>query len=378
MALLALTVPSSLSALAAPEGDKVGDLIPAPTQRWGTPDGQKPQVTTTLKYDGGAVQPGQKVNVKADIRFDVHQGKHPEVFRPYVRVAVPKIFDVNIDDVKVPGPVKTKVVDAGTDKDGNKLFDIYFNYNEWAGDFDAEMPKLAEAIGAIPESGNVLGDGPVAKSGQTYTAIIPVKVKPDVTAAQLQDLREGKSGAKLAIQGRASVSLEGETGDYKSNIGDFGDFPEDKILQGDHCLVRSDFETGFTPEDDYGVWLRGLALSTRGVDYHGEGTVVRSLSGLKLRQLVPAKGLDANQIITITPRTGAEPIVLKSNIGANADVREQNNLKVYHHPNKNREARELMGMADIIRVRPSGSASELYGYTWDTPEYHPDWGNVPK
>ena len=51
--------------------------------------------------------------VKADIRFDVHQGKHPEVFRPYVRVAVPKIFDVNIDDVKVPGPVKTKVVDAG-------------------------------------------------------------------------------------------------------------------------------------------------------------------------------------------------------------------------------------------------------------------------
>ena len=69
MALLALTVPSSLSALAAPEGDKVGDLIPAPTQRWGTPDGQKPQVTTTLKYDGGAVQPGQKVNVKADIRM---------------------------------------------------------------------------------------------------------------------------------------------------------------------------------------------------------------------------------------------------------------------------------------------------------------------
>ena len=124
--------------------------------------------------------------------------------------------------------------------------------------------------------------------------------------------------------------------------------------------------------------MRGLALSTRGVDYHGEGTVVRSLSGLKLRQLVPAKGLDANQIITTTPRTGAEPIVLKSNIGANADVREQNNLKVYHHPNKTREARELMGMADIIRVRPSGSASELYGYTWDTPEYHPDWGNVPK
>ncbi|MDK7229063.1 hypothetical protein QP444_07205 [Winkia sp. UMB1185] len=31
VALLALTVPSSLSALAAPEGDKVGDLIPAPT-----------------------------------------------------------------------------------------------------------------------------------------------------------------------------------------------------------------------------------------------------------------------------------------------------------------------------------------------------------
>lgn len=84
------------------------------------------------------------------------------------------------------------------------------------------------------------------------------------------------------------------------------------------------------------------------------------------------------RFITTTPRTGAEPIVLKSNIGANADVREQNNLKVYHHPNKTREARELMGMADIIRVRPSGSASELYGYTWDTPEYHPDWGNVPK
>ena len=73
-----------------------------------------------------------------------------------------------------------------------------------------------------------------------------MKVKPDVTAAQLRDLREGKSGAKLAIQGRASVSIEGETGDFKSNIVDFGDFLEDKILQGDHWLVRSDFETGFT------------------------------------------------------------------------------------------------------------------------------------
>ncbi|WP_032841327.1 SdrD B-like domain-containing protein [Gardnerella vaginalis] len=379
------------------------DLIPAPTQHFGKPDGKLPEVRTSISYvDGDStdnhadtnktnkiLRPGSKLTLRATAKFIVPEAG--DVFRPYLRLAIPKILTVNANDFVVDaGSVANKVVQISDSKSfdnhnlGNyNLFDVYFNYNEWSSDFANEMPYLA-AIKGVNHSGNVLSNGDVVKNNQTVSIEIPTVVDSNANTSDLVDLQNYKKGVKPLIQGRVSYMPFPTPIEYTSTIGGLKDFPNDKILQDNPCLVRSDLVTGWDGRDDYGFWFTGLSMETSGVDYDSRSTMVESQNGVWLPQLIPAN-IEHNQFVTIY-RNGNDnnPIKLRFKIpfgskdyalNGTKQVFKNHHLTVFRSPNNNDEARKIMANIGIEKV--AYGDTEVFGDILDS-KYFDGWGTVPK
>ncbi|MFU0527476.1 SdrD B-like domain-containing protein [Gardnerella vaginalis] len=379
------------------------DLIPAPTQHFGKPDGKLPEVRTSISYvDGDStdnhadtnktnkiLRPGSKLTLRATAKFIVPEAG--DVFRPYLRLAIPKILTVNANDFVVDaGSVANKVVQISDSKSfdnhnlGNyNLFDVYFNYNEWSSDFANEMPYLA-AIKGVNHSGNVLSNGDVVKNNQTVSIEIPTVVDSNANTSDLVDLQNYKKGVKPLIQGRVSYMPFPTPIEYTSTIGGLKDFPNDKILQDNPCLVRSDLVTGWDGRDDYGFWFTGLSMETSGVDYDGRRTMVKSQNGVFLPQLVPAN-IEHNQFVTIYRNwNDNDPIKLRFKIpfgsknyalNGTKQVFKNHHLTVFRSPNNNDEARKIMANIGIEKV--AYGDTEVFGDILDS-KYFDGWGTVPK
>lgn len=379
------------------------DLIPAPTQHFGKPDGKLPEVRTSISYvDGDStdnhadtnktnkiLRPGSKLTLRATAKFIVPEAG--DVFRPYLRLAIPKILTVNANDFVVDaGSVANKVVQISDSKSfdnhnlGNyNLFDVYFNYNEWSSDFANEMPYLA-AIKGVNHSGNVLSNGDVVKNNQTVSIEIPTVVDSNANTSDLVDLQNYKKGVKPLIQGRVSYMPFPTPIEYTSTIGGLKDFPNDKILQDNPCLVRSDLVTGWDGRDDYGFWFTGLSMETSGVDYDSRSTMVESQNGVWLPQLIPAN-IEHNQFVTIY-RNGNDnnPIKLRFKIpfgskdytlNRTKQALKNHHLTVFRSPNNNAEARKIMGNIGIEKVAYENT--EVFGDILDS-KYFDGWGTVPE
>lgn len=379
------------------------DLIPAPTQHFGKPDGKLPEIRTSISYvDGDStdnhantnktnkiLRPGSKLTLRATAKFIVPEAG--DVFRPYLRLAIPKILTVNANDFVVDaGSVANKVVQISDSKSfgnhnlGNyNLFDVYFNYNEWSPDFATEMPYLA-AIKGVNHSGNVLSNGDVIKNNQTVSIEIPTVVNSNANTSDLVDLQNYKKGVKPLIQGRVSYMPFPTPIEYTSTIGGLRDFPNDRILQKNPCLVRSDLVTGWDGRDNYGFWFTGLSMETSGVDYDSRSTMVESQNGVWLPQLIPAN-IEHNQFVTIY-RNGNDnnPIKLRFKIpfgskdyalNGTKQVFKNHHLTVFRSPNNNDEARKIMGNIGIEKV--AYGDTEVFGDILDS-KYFDGWGTVPK
>lgn len=379
------------------------DLIPAPTQHFGKPDGKLPEIRTSISYvDGDStdnhadtnktnkiLRPGSKLTLRATAKFIVPEAG--DVFRPYLRLAIPKILTVNANDFVVDaGSVANKVVQISDSKSfdnhnlGNyNLFDVYFNYNEWSSDFANEMPYLA-AIKGVNHSGNVLSNGDVIKNNQTVSIEIPTVVDSNAKTSDLVDLQNYKKGVKPLIQGRVSYMPFPTPMEYTSTIGGLKDFPNDKILQKNPCLVRSDLVTGWDGRDNYGFWFTGLSMETSGVDYDSRSTMVESQNGVWLPQLIPAN-IEHNQFVTIY-RNGNDnnPIKLRFKIpfgskdytlNGTKQALKNHHLTVFRSPNNNAEARKIMGNIGIEKVAYENT--EVFGDILDS-KYFDGWGTVPK
>ncbi|MFU0518681.1 SdrD B-like domain-containing protein [Gardnerella vaginalis] len=379
------------------------DLIPAPTQHFGKPDGKLPEVRTSISYvDGDStdnhadtnktnkiLRPGSKLTLRATAKFIVPEAG--DVFRPYLRLAIPKILTVNANDFVVDaGSVANKVVQISDSKSfdnhnlGNyNLFDVYFNYNEWSSDFANEMPYLA-AIKGVNHSGNVLSNGDVVKNNQTVSIEIPTVVDSNANTSDLVDLQNYKKGVKPLIQGRVSYMPFPTPIEYTSTIGGLKDFPNDKILQDNPCLVRSDLVTGWDGRDDYGFWFTGLSMETSGVDYDSRSTMVESQNGVWLPQLIPAN-IEHNQFVTIY-RNGNDnnPIKLRFKIpfgskdytlNGTKQALKNHHLTVFRSPNNNDEARKIMANIGIEKVAYENT--EVFGDILDS-KYFDGWGTVPE
>lgn len=413
-----LTASLSSSALAQPSNDNAFtnhesiptnkssinniDLIPAPTQHFGKPDGKLPKVRTSISYvDGDSIdnhantnktnkilRPGSKLTLRATAEFIVPEGG--DVFRPYLRLAIPKILTVNANDFVVDaGNVANKVVQISDSKSfgnhnlGNyNLFDVYFNYNEWSSDFATEMPHLA-SIKGVNHSGNVLSNGDVIKNNQTVSIEISTVVASNAKTSDLVDLQNYKKGVKPLIQGRVSYMPFPTPIEYTSTIGGLKDFPNDKILQNNPCLVRSDLVTGWDGRDNYGFWFTGLSMETSGIDYDSRSTMVESQNGVWLPQLIPAN-IEHNQFVTIY-RNGNDnnPIKLRFKIpfgsknyalNGTKQVLKNHHLTVFRSPNNNAEARKIMANIGIEKVAYGNT--EVFGDILDS-KYFDGWGNVP-
>lgn len=379
------------------------DLIPAPTQHFGKPDGKLPEVRTSISYvDGDStdnhadtnktnkiLRPGSKLTLRATAKFIVPEAG--DVFRPYLRLAIPKILTVNANDFVVDaGSVANKVVQISDSKSfdnhnlGNyNLFDVYFNYNEWSSDFANEMPYLA-AIKGVNHSGNVLSNGDVVKNNQTVSIEIPTVVDSNANTSDLVDLQNYKKGVKPLIQGRVSYMPFPTPIEYTSTIGGLKDFPNDKILQDNPCLVRSDLVTGWDGRDDYGFWFTGLSMETSGVDYDSRSTMVESQNGVWLPQLIPAN-IEHNQFVTIYRNwNDNDPIKLRFKIpfgsknyalNGTKQVFKNHHLTVFRSPNNNDEARKIMANIGIEKV--AYGDTEVFGDILDS-KYFDGWGTVPK
>lgn len=378
------------------------DLIPAPTQHFGKPDGKLPEVRTSISYvDGDStdnhadtnktnkiLRPGSKLTLRATAKFIVPEAG--DVFRPYLRLAIPKILTVNANDFVVDaGSVANKVVQISDSKSfdnhnlGNyNLFDVYFNYNEWSSDFANEMPYLA-AIKGVNHSGNVLSNGDVIKNNQTVSIEIHTVVNSNAKTSDLVDLKNYKKGVKPLIQGRVSYMPFPTPMEYTSTIGGLRDFPNDRILQKNPCLVRSDLVTGWDGRDNYGFWFTGLSMETSGVDYDSRSTMVESQNGVWLPQLIPAN-IEHNQFVTIY-RNGNDnnPIKLRFKIpfgsknyalNGTKQVLKNHHLTVFRSPNNNAEARKIMANIGIEKVAYGNT--EVFGDILDS-KYFDGWGNVP-
>lgn len=379
------------------------DLIPAPTQHFGKPDGKLPEVRTSISYvDGDStdnhantnktnriLRPGSKLMLRATAKFIVPEDG--DVFRPYLRLAIPKILTVNANDFVVyAGNVANKVVQISDSKSfgnhnlGNyNLFDVYFNYNEWSSDFATEMPHLA-SIKGVNHSGNVLSNGDVIKNNQTVSIEIHTVVNSNAKTSDLVDLKNYKKGVKPLIQGRVSYMPFPTPMEYTSTIGGLRDFPNDRILQKNPCLVRSDLVTGWDGRDNYGFWFTGLSMETSGVDYDSRSTMVESQNGVWLPQLIPAN-IEHNQFVTIY-RNGNDndPIKLRFKIpfgsknyalNGTKQVFKNHHLTVFRSPNNNDEARKIMANIGIEKV--AYGDTEVFGDILDS-KYFDGWGTVPK
>lgn len=379
------------------------DLIPAPTQHFGKPDGKLPEVRTSISYvDGDStdnhadtnktnkiLRPGSKLTLRATAKFIVPEAG--DVFRPYLRLAIPKILTVNANDFVVDaGSVANKVVQISDSKSfdnhnlGNyNLFDVYFNYNEWSSDFANEMPYLA-AIKGVNHSGNVLSNGDVIKNNQTVSIEIHTVVNSNAKTSDLVDLKNYKKGVKPLIQGRVSYMPFPTPMEYTSTIGGLRDFPNDRILQKNPCLVRSDLVTGWDGRDNYGFWFTGLSMETSGVDYDSRSTMVESQNGVWLPQLIPAN-IEHNQFVTIY-RNGNDnnPIKLRFKIpfgskdytlNGTKQALKNHHLTVFRSPNNNAEARKIMGNIGIEKVAYENT--EVFGDILDS-KYFDGWGTVPE
>lgn len=379
------------------------DLIPAPTQHFGKPDGKLPEIRTSISYvDGDStdnhantnktnkiLRPGSKLTLRATAKFIVPEAG--DVFRPYLRLAIPKILTVNANDFVVDaGSVANKVVQISDSKSfgnhnlGNyNLFDVYFNYNEWSSDFANEMPYLA-AIKGVNHSGNVLSNGDVIKNNQTVSIEIHTVIDSNAKTSDLVDLKNYKKGVKPLIQGRVSYMPFPTPMEYTSTIGGLRDFPNDRILQKNPCLVRSDLVTGWDGRDNYGFWFTGLSMETSGVDYYGRSTMVESQNGVFLPQLIPAN-IEHNQFVTIY-RNGNDnnPIKLRFKIpfgsknyalNGTKQVFENHHLTVFRSPNNNDEARKIMANIGIEKVAYGNT--EVFGDILDS-KYFDGWGTVPR
>lgn len=392
--------------------DIANDLIPAPTQHFGKPDGKLPEVETSISYEtensdanrtdgdrtdanqngsnktGKILRPGSKLTLHATARFTVP--KKGEVFRPYLRIAIPKILTVKASDFNVnAGGVVSKVVELPNSSTFAKynLFDVYFNYKEWSSDFAKEMPNLAKAMPKLAdeigkgETPNVLdANGGVLANNQQVTISINAAVDNKASVADLIDLQNYKKGVKPAIQGRVSYMPSTEAIKYDSAVGGLNDFPDDVILQSHPCLIRSDLETGWKGQGDYGFWFTGLAMETSGVDYEGRHTAVRSLKDYTFNQLIPAN-LKYNQIVTIRRNDNDNnPIILKLKMPAASEGYAPNstkqefsndNLTVFRWPNNNAKALKLMENAGIDKVQYDGG--KVFGDTLPEKSFE-DWG----
>lgn len=379
------------------------DLIPAPTQHFGKPDGKLPEVRTSISYvDGDSIdnhadtnktnkilRPGSKLTLRATAKFIVPEDG--DVFRPYLRLAIPKILTVNANDFVVDaGNVANKVVQISDSKSfgnhnlGNyNLFDVYFNYNEWSSDFATEMPHLA-SIKGVNHSGNVLSNGDVIKNNQTVSIEIHTVVNSNAKTSDLVELQNYKKGVKPLIQGRVSYMPFPTPMEYTSTIGGLRDFPNDRILQKNPCLVRSDLVTGWDGRDNYGFWFTGLSMETSGVDYDGRSTMVESQNGVWLPQLIPAN-IEHNQFVTIY-RNGNDnnPIKLRFKIpfgskdytlNGTKQALKNHHLTVFRSPNNNAEARKIMGNIGIEKVAYENT--EVFGDILDS-KYFDGWGTVPE
>ena len=379
------------------------DLIPAPTQHFGKPDGKLPEIRTSISYvDGDStdnhantnktnkiLRPGSKLTLRATAKFIVPEAG--DVFRPYLRLAIPKILTVNANDFVVDaGSVANKVVQISDSKSfgnhnlGNyNLFDVYFNYNEWSSDFANEMPYLA-AIKGVNHSGNVLSNDDVIKNNQTVSIEIHTVIDSNAKTSDLVDLQNYKKGVKPLIQGRVSYMPFPTPMEYTSTIGGLRDFPNDRILQKNPCLVRSDLVTGWDGRDNYGFWFTGLSMETSGVDYDGRRTMVKSQNGVWLPQLIPAN-IEHNQFVTIY-RNGNDnnPIKLRFKIpfgskdyalNGTKQVFKNHHLTVFRSPNNNDEARKIMANIGIEKV--AYGDTEVFGDILDS-KYFDGWGTVPK
>lgn len=379
------------------------DLIPAPTQHFGKPDGKLPEVRTSISYvDGDSIdnhantnktnkilRTGSKLMLRATAKFIVPEDG--DVFRPYLRLAIPKILTVNANDFVVyAGNVANKVVQISDSKSfgnhnlGNyNLFDVYFNYNEWSSDFATEMPHLA-SIKGVNHSGNVLSNGDVIKNNQTVSIEIHTVVNSNAKTSDLVDLKNYKKGVKPLIQGRVSYMPFPTPMEYTSTIGGLRDFPNDRILQKNPCLVRSDLVTGWDGRDNYGFWFTGLSMETSGVDYDGRSTMVESQNGVWSPQLIPAN-IEHNQFVTIY-RNGNDnnPIKLRFKIpfgskdyalNGTKQVFKNHHLTVFRSPNNNDEARKIMANIGIEKVAYGNT--EVFGDILDS-KYFDGWGTVPE
>lgn len=379
------------------------DLIPAPTQHFGKPDGKLPEIRTSISYvDGDStdnhantnktnkiLRPGSKLTLRATAKFIVPEAG--DVFRPYLRLAIPKILTVNANDFVVDaGSVANKVVQISDSKSfgnhnlGNyNLFDVYFNYNEWSSDFANEMPYLA-AIKGVNHSGNVLSNDDVIKNNQTVSIEIHTVIDSNAKTSDLVDLQNYKKGVKPLIQGRVSYMPFPTPMEYTSTIGGLRDFPNDRILQKNPCLVRSDLVTGWDGRDNYGFWFTGLSMETSGVDYDSRSTMVESQNGVWLPQLIPAN-IEHNQFVTIY-RNGNDnnPIKLRFKIpfgskdyalNGTKQVFKNHHLTVFRSPNNNDEARKIMANIGIEKV--AYGDTEVFGDILDS-KYFDGWGTVPK
>ncbi|MFU0538655.1 SdrD B-like domain-containing protein [Gardnerella vaginalis] len=409
-----LTASLSSSALAQPSNDNaftnheniptnkssIGnmDLIPAPTQHFGKSDGKLPEVITSINYvDGDStynhantnktnkiLRPGSKLTLRATAKFTVPEDG--DVFRPYLRIAIPKILTVDVNNFAVnAGSVASKVAelsDSSTFANYN-LFDVYFNYNEWSSDFATEMPHLA-SIKGVNHFGNVLSNGDVIKNNQTVFIEIPTVVNSNANTSDLVDLQNYKKGVKPLIQGRVSYMPLPKSIDYTSEIGGIEKFQNDPILKNNPCLVRSDLVTGWKGQGDYGFWFTGLAMETSGVDYEGRHTAVRSLKDYTFNQLIPAD-LEYNQFVTIRRNnSGNNPIKLRLKIpfgsknyalNGTKQVFEDHHLTVFRWPNASAEARNLMENAGIDKVQYGGE--KVFGDTLPEKSFA-DWGTYGK
>lgn len=409
-----LTASLSSSALAQPSNDNAFtnyeniptnkssidnmDLIPAPTQHFGKSDGRLPEVRTSINYvDGDStynhantnktnkiLRPGSKLTLRATAKFTVPEDG--DVFRPYLRLAIPKILTVDVNNFAVnAGSVASKVVelsDSSTFANYN-LFDVYFNYNEWSSDFATEMPHLA-SIKGVNHSGNVLSNGDVIKNNQTVSIEIPTVVNSKANTSDLVDLQNYKKGVKPLIQGRVSYMPLPKSIEYTSEIGGIEKFQNDPILKNNPCLVRSDLVTGWKGQGDYGFWFTGLAMETSGVDYEGRHTAVRSLKDYTFNQLIPAD-LEYNQFVTIRRNnSGNNPIKLRLKIpfgsknyalNGTKQVFEDHHLTVFRWPNASAEARNLMENAGIDKVQYGGE--KVFGDTLPEKSFA-DWGTYGK
>lgn len=409
-----LTASLSSSALAQPSNDNAFtnyeniptnkssidnmDLIPAPTQHFGKSDGKLPEVRTSINYvDGDStynhantnktnkiLRPGSKLTLRATAKFTVPEDG--DVFRPYLRLAIPKILTVDVNNFAVnAGGVASKVVelsDSSTFANYN-LFDVYFNYNEWSSDFATEMPHLA-SIKGVNHSGNVLSNGDVIKNNQTVSIEIPTVVNSKANTSDIVDLQNYKKGVKPLIQGRVSYMPLPKSIEYTSEIGGIEKFQNDPILKNNPCLVRSDLVTGWKGQGDYGFWFTGLAMETSGVDYEGRHTAVRSLKDYTFNQLIPAD-LEYNQFVTIRRNnSGNNPIKLRLKIpfgsknyalNGTKQVFEDHHLTVFRWPNASAEARNLMENAGIDKVQYGGE--KVFGDTLPEKSFA-DWGTYGK